>query len=862
MIVSGGTHSLYAAMPGQEYGDPIYTYTEQTPLYASGYVGFMQWHDGSSHQVTAAFDDLVLTTEKTEPEDPEATEPEVTEPDITEPEATVPPVGEDATVTFETIDGWEYCGTPDGTMSAVNGELHLDSKAPNSEASAVYTGGGVYDNFYAEFTYRFASGENNDSAMFLYRASADASTGYAVYFVHCPDDANQYYIKFTSRPYAELKSGLFFNNAGNGVPYDKDVKVKVSVYNGTHKLYVAMPNEKYGAPVFTYTEKTPLYSSGYVGFMQWHDAGTRQVTAVFDDLKIKVGKDNAVDPAPDNVPVGITYSNDFASTSTLNGWEKFGEVQGSMRVANGKLLLSSNVANSETAAVYKKSKYRNFTAEFTYHFEAGSENDAAMFLYGANADASTGYGVYFVHCPDDHNQYYIKLASRPYNEMKSGLFYNDDGNGVAYNEDIRVKIIVKDGAHRLYVAKPGEDFGAPIYVFTEETAKYPVGYVGFMQWHDAGTRHVAVAFDDFSINNSTEIDYSLEEGLEDDYEEPVFEVGTLLWESNFAAGSLEDAGLEVFYSPEKSKAEWNLFDYNGIPALHGQIAKFDDTIVRLSGRKYQNCTIEASVVLERGNAIGVIGRLQDDGRGYSVILDQHDGVKLCERSPYLAWKTGGVVEQGTEYHIVLSMSGNTIKAKITNTRTMESVIHEITNDAVHGAGYIGFSVYGYDNDAVSTASAIFKNVKVYYGAVDLNSLNPERTSPNPSGSSETTPDNDANNGFFIVAKYLDVKVDNDDKVVTVLREMTVAELKDAFDSPRGYGVKVVGKDGQVIVDETTIVTDDMKLVYFSDDAEDQIYAITMNKNTNTIWIIVGITVLGIIGISVATVIILRKKKKR
>lgn len=429
------------------------------------------------------------------------------------------------------LDNWTKLGDPAGTMSIADGELQLSSSTPFSEVAALYNKT-QYADFTAEFTYRFAQGANNDGAMFLYRAGADAATGYAVYFVHCPDSDRQYYIKLTSRPYSELKNGMFYNNNGQGVAYDSDVQVKIVVSGGTHSLYVTMPGQEYGEPVYTYTEETPQYTQGYVGLMQWHDSGDNQLTTAFDDLKITTASAGEEEPPeeskpeeskpeeskpeeskpeeskPETKPVetkpnGKPMSFDFAG-SDLDGWNRLGTPDATMSAVDGELRLSTSTPFSEIAALYTKETYYDFTAEFTYHFVEGGNNDGAMFIYRADDLAASGYAIYFVHCPDEHHQYYIKLTSRPYTELKAGMFYNDDGKGVAYDEDIQVKIVVSGGTHKLYVTKPGQSYGDPVFTYTETNPKYEKGRIGFMQWHDSGTHQVTTAFDDLKITVPSE----------------------------------------------------------------------------------------------------------------------------------------------------------------------------------------------------------------------------------------------------------------------------------------------------------------------------------------------------------------------
>ena len=214
------------------------------------------------------------------------------------------------------ITGWNIVGDASGTVSIVDGELQMVNTNQNAEFGAVNCND-TYANFVAEFTYRFVAGANNDAAMFLYRASENASTGYAVYFVHCPDEANQYYIKFTSRPYTSLQEGLFYNNGGVGVAYDTDVQVKVVASGATHSLYVTLPGEEYGDPIYTYTEESQLYTAGYVGFMQWHGTESEQVSTAFDNLEIESHKEDVYEVDGYSLSLAEGISVNFATDAAF-----------------------------------------------------------------------------------------------------------------------------------------------------------------------------------------------------------------------------------------------------------------------------------------------------------------------------------------------------------------------------------------------------------------------------------------------------------------------------------------------------------------------------------------------------------------
>lgn len=334
-----------------------------------------------------------------------------------------------------------------------------------------------------------------------------------------------------------------------------------------------------------------------------------------------------------------------------------------------------------------------------------------------------------------------------------------------------------------------------------------------------------------------------------------------VWESDFSAGTLEDAGMQIQYIPADSNATWDIIDLNGTKTLRGQIARFDDTLVRLSDKKYKDVTIEAVVNLERGNALSILGRLQDDGRAYAIILDQHDGIKLCTKVPYIAWKTGGTVETDTPYHVAISICGTEVKAKITNLKTNESITHEMSNEMFAEEGYVGFGVFGFDNDGVSSATGLFWDMKVYEGAVDLDTLGPkpQEEDPKPTKPEEDKP-TQQEPAFELTAKYTDVSVDNAAKKVTLTQGLTAAELKGSFDAAKGYTAKVVDAAGAEVADDAT-VTSDMKLVYSKDGAEDQVYTIDAPASGgNMIWIIVA-AVAAVVVVAVVVVIVIKNKKK-
>ena len=426
IVVVGTTHQLYMTVPGGEYGDPIYTYTESTALYTNGYTGFAQWHADIAGATTTSFGNVNISKYQE-----------------------------------ESVDSWNLYGAADGTMNTENGKLQLNSSTLTAETIAINVGAGQYGDFVAEFTYHFDAGAHNDAAMFLYRASSDGATGYAVYFVRCADNENQYYIKLTSRPYNYLDGGYFFNDGGNGVAYSSDVQVKIVVVGTTHQLYMTVPGGEYGDPIYTYTENTVLYTNGYTGFAQWHADIAGATTTSFGNISIS---EYVEDPAA--------------------GWDRYGVADGTMNVTSDSVQLGSSTLNAETVAINTGAgRYSDFVAEFTYHFDEGAHNDAAMFLYRANEDGSTGYAVYFVHCPDTENQYWIKFTSRPYTYLDGGYFFNNGGAGVAYDSDVQVKVVVSGATHKLYMTVPGGDYGDPIYTYTEETALYTEGYAGFAQWH-------------------------------------------------------------------------------------------------------------------------------------------------------------------------------------------------------------------------------------------------------------------------------------------------------------------------------------------------------------------------------------------
>ena len=383
---------------------------------------------------------------------------------------------------------------------------------------------------------------------------------------------------------------------------------------------------------------------------------------------------------------------DFEDAAQLTQWNRLGHPDGTMEIRDGQLMLGSSAAFSEVAALYSQQKCQDFTAEFTFKFPEGANNDAAMFFYRSDSLAAQGYAVYFVHCPDSDKQYYIKFVSRPYQDIQAGFFFNNDGEGVEYATDaVQVKVVVSGATHTLYMTVPGKEYGDPIFSITEENPRYSnSGYMGFMMWHDGGTHPVTTAFDNLTITCNDEGEAPIAPEPEDP--------------STVTAGKV----TEDFSAPLSDK--WAFYRNN----VGGNKAEVMDDLLVLTTvggnvpgesaayykDKFLNGIIEADVILTLGNSTSIVFRGQDYMRnGYQLIFDRYAGLKLCKR-PYevLASATGFEVALDVVYHTKITVDGNKIQAVVTyedDAGETQTVRLDYTDEAnsYPEAGYVGFVNY-------------------------------------------------------------------------------------------------------------------------------------------------------------------------
>lgn len=360
---------------------------------------------------------------------------------------------------------------------------------------------------------------------------------------------------------------------------------------------------------------------------------------------------------------------------------------------------------------------------------------------------------------------------------------------------------------------------------------------------------------------------------------------TPVYENDFSSGSLKVTEWKTLNLDPESNGAWDIADVGGNQQLRGQIAKFNDSIVYYKSAKYKDVTVEADVILERGNAIGIIGRMDAEAKGYQIIFDQFDGLKLCKR-PYYMFKSGGMVDTGTRYHVVFSLIGNTVKASITNTATNETLTLDVQDDTYTEAGFVGFSVYGFDTDGRSNAVGLFDNLKIYEGEVEVTSPPTEDTQPSggddeptdpttaPDGGDDTpgsddTPGDPTQPAFSLTSKYTDAVVDNAAKKVTLTRQLNVSELRDTFEVPDGYTLRVLDKSGAEVTDAQTIVTADLTLSFTKEGAAEQRYTLQIEGDSQTstepedggfpVWAIVVIVVVVVAGLGVGGFFLFKRK---
>lgn len=393
----------------------------------------------------------------------------------------------------------------------------------------------------------------------------------------------------------------------------------------------------------------------------------------------------------ENPPEYPVVTKDFEDAASQAEWNRLGHPDGTVQVEGGELLLGSAAEFSEVAALYGQQKCQDFTAEFTFRFPEGDNNDAAMFTYRADTLAAEGYAVYFVHCPNPDRQYYIKFVSRPYQDIQAGFFFNANGEGVDYATDsVQVKMVVSGATHTLYMALPGQEYGEPVFSITEEEPRYNrSGFMGFMAWHDGGARDVTTAFDNLTITCHDEG----EDPIDPEPEDP----------SEVVAGTV----TEDFSAPLSDKWGFYRKDVGG-----NKVEVVDDLLLlttmggNVAGEsaayykdKFQNGTIEADVILTLGNSTSIVFRGQDYMRsGYQLIFDRYAGLKLCKR-PYevLAVAEGVEVTLDVVYHAKITVDGNRIQAVVTyeGDAGEETVTLTYTDEAnsFPDAGYVGFVNY-------------------------------------------------------------------------------------------------------------------------------------------------------------------------
>lgn len=355
-----------------------------------------------------------------------------------------------------------------------------------------------------------------------------------------------------------------------------------------------------------------------------------------------------------------------------------------------------------------------------------------------------------------------------------------------------------------------------------------------------------------------------------------------VYENDFSSGSLKITEWKTLNLDPTSNGAWDIADVNGNQQLRGQIAKFNDSIVYYKAQKFKDVTIEADVTLERGNAFGIIARMDDVAQGYQIIFDQFDGIKLCKR-PYYLFKSGGMINTGSQYHVVFSVIGNTVKAQVTSPGTNETLTLEVEDTTYTEAGYFGFSVYGFDTDGRSNAVGLVDNVKVYEGEAPIATDPPTpSTEDNTDGTDGTTGGSEQPDGtdptgngatkpvdssFALSSKYTDAEVDNTAKTVTLTRPLNVSELRDTFEIPEGYTLEIQDASGAAVTDGQATVTDDMQLL-FSNGSDELLYTLKLEgdsasapaENGFPVWaIVVIVAAVVLIGAGVAAFLVYRKK---
>lgn len=360
------------------------------------------------------------------------------------------------------------------------------------------------------------------------------------------------------------------------------------------------------------------------------------------------------------------------------------------------------------------------------------------------------------------------------------------------------------------------------------------------------------------------------------------------YENDFSSGSIKVTEWKTLNLDPDSNGAWDIADVGGNKQLRGQIAKFNDSIIYYKTQKFKDVTVEADITLERGNAFGIIARMDAEAKGYQIIFDQFDGIKLCKR-PYYMFKSGGMVDTGTQYHVVFSVIGNKVKAQITSKSTGETLTLDTEDDTYTEAGFVGFSVFGFDTDGRSNAVGLVDNVKIYEGEVTPATEAPtqaptqdggnqtETPATNPTQGQDPAPTDEDNNNpdstrpassdFTLSSKYTDAVVDNTAKTVTLTRQLNVSELRDTFEIPDGYTLQILDKSGNPVTDAQTIVTADMQLSFTKDGGAEQRYTLKLEGDSAQnpqdtgfpVWIIVVIVVVVLAGAGVGGFFLYRRK---
>mgnify|MGYP000856963460 CR=1 FL=1 len=432
----------------------------------------------------------------------------------------------------------------------------------------------------------------------------------------------------------------------------------------------------------------------------------------------------------------------FESTDDQGKWHSWGTPTGQASFTGGELKLTSTAPYSDFASYYGRQVCKDFTAEFEFRTPEGAENDAASFIYRADKDTN-GYQIFFVRCPDTVPRYFIKFAERPYNELKSGMFFPDwtEPNLDYATDSVRVKVVVSGGVHQFYMARSGEAFGdTPIMSYDETTEgdgqiKYDRhGYMGFLQWHDGGERTVSTYYDNLTVTCNDEAEQAIPPEDPDTSE------------------VVEGTVTQDFSAPLSDKWGFYRADANGgsIEIVDGML-RIVTKSVSVAGEsaayykdKFQNGTIDVDVVLSLGNSASVVFRGQDYMRnGYQLIFDKYTGLSLCKR-PYevLATAAGFELEYDKVYHAKITVDGKHISAVVTwldDEEVEQSVSLSFTDeaDSYPDAGYVGFVNF---TDPLCLTDAFYDNLVITKVVEEETSGDTSSETGGDSDSSDTSSD--------------------------------------------------------------------------------------------------------------------------